>query len=300
MASSTGIFDNIHATSDLFGAWSKRKAELDAAKLQPYADLLLTNIVWPAVLAKKSTILEELTEKAKTAAHASQLFVPIWSFNHFEDGSIPARNWQWVHGPPHALAMERGDKNALKVEQVQQKGWRQTVRVVDQDDWAVLGEQSVYRIIKKTDILEELGALFGRNFRVSLATPKAIQESDPDNEIFYRWEYSLNLEYFPRGLPAHFQSRRDTYLARASMGHRRILAPGETLILWKGEDGKRVVLGPPLAPPAPPRAARGGGASSGGATLAERGLVFAPPSMADNSFHYRGCHCGCDDSDDEY
>jgi hypothetical protein len=27
--------------------------------------------------------------------------------------------------------------------------------------------------------------------------------------------------------------------------------------------------------------------------------AFVPPSAADNSFHHRGCFCGCDDSDDE-
>jgi hypothetical protein len=243
MASSTGIFDDITTSMELFSSWTKRKATLDRERLQPYADLLLDNIVWPSVLTKKDSILAELKEKISKADHPSKLSVNVWTFSHVHD--YPRRAAP-VGGPAHAYDLERGDEDALRVKQVHENGWRQWMEVLDQNEYPTLYQTIIWDIVRKTDFCEQLAIRFGEKFRVSVVGIRHQEETDPSGETYSRSQYALSLGYFPFGLPDYHAKSRQTFLDSLRERERRTLKPGEKLVFWGGERAENVVYGPPL------------------------------------------------------
>jgi hypothetical protein len=128
MNSSVGIFDTL-VERQLTGTWLKRKAELDRQKYQPYADLLLDEVVWPEVYATSDEIAASLTAKCSTASAPSELFVPIWSFNH-ADFHSKNRILSSLHHSPYTESLARmGNKDALFIQKIHQNNWLQWLEV---------------------------------------------------------------------------------------------------------------------------------------------------------------------------
>lgn len=294
---STGIFETNEFDGILFEAWNNRKKQIDRERLQPYADLLLLQVILPHIQGCKNLLFQELKEKCEKALHPSELFTTIWSFNHVHD--YP-KNALGPWGPPHAFALERGDEQAQKVEQIHVNGWRQYVSVEDEDGGWMLPPRTVYDIVKKTDLLQQLALFFGRNFRVSMSPPEVFTVKAPNGEEYSRSKISLHLHAYPYGLPKHFREHQKQHLEAFGKRGYRHLTMEDVFIFWRGapvEQSPVASSPPPLPPsPSPPPLVRVEGRWP--SSLPE-GMCFAPPSYADNSFHYRGCYCGCDDSDDE-
>lgn len=228
MNSSVGIFDTL-VERQLTGTWLKRKADLDRQKYQPYADLLLDEVVWPEVYAKSDEIAASLTAKCSTASAHSELFVPIWSFNHVNFRS-KNRILSPLHDSPYTENLARmGNKDALFIQQVHQNKWLQWLEVnlkgaAQWEEERVLYRESIERVIRKSDFLEQLAVKFGRNFRCTLV-PKQHHRVDEN----YWAEMEIQLHFFPKGLPDHHAKRRQEHLRSVAERERRTLAANEAL-----------------------------------------------------------------------
>ena len=270
MASTQGIFETYAMNTELAELWNKRKAALETERLQPYADLLLDNIVWPSILSRKDAIFADLKAKCSEARAAHQLSVPIWSFSHVFD--YPRHGYE-VGGPPHEYALERGDKDALKRQQIYELGLRQWLSVEDPYQMDVLAPATAWQIIKKTDFCEQLAIRFGCLYTVSVKTGESEEHTDPSGEQYFSQRVSLYLNVFPNGLPLPLEAKLVAFNQKLALRERRVLKAGEKLIYWVGEGADMNVYGPPLPPP--------------------------PPHTQVRLFGTRPCHCCHDDSEEE-
>jgi hypothetical protein len=228
MNSSVGIFDTL-VERQLTGTWLKRKAELDRQKYQPYADLLLDEVVWPEVYATSDEIAASLTAKCSTASAPSELFVPIWSFNH-ADFHSKNRILSPLYNSPYTENLARmGNKDALFIQQIHQNNWLQWLEVnlkgaAQWEDEHVLYRESIERVIRKSDFLEQLAVKFGSNFRCTLV----VKQHHRVDENYWA-EMEIQLHFFPKGLPEHHAKRRQEHLSSVSKRQRRTLSCSETL-----------------------------------------------------------------------
>lgn len=226
MNSSIGIFDTL-VERQLTGTWLKRKTELDRQKYQPYADLLLDELVWPEVYAKSDEIAAALTAKCSTANGPSELFVPIWSFNH-ADFRSKNRILSPLHNSPYTENLaQMGNKDALFIQKVHQNNWHQWLelnlkRAAEWEEQRILYREPLERIIRKSDFLEQLAVKFGSNFRCSLVVKQHHRVDE-----YYWAEMEIQLHFFPHGLPDHHAKRRQEHLSSASKRERRTLADNE-------------------------------------------------------------------------
>lgn len=232
MATTRGIFDTFEMNNQLTTTWQKRKAEVEAERLQPYADLLLDNIVWPSILAQKDAIFASLKEKCETSTEKMQLCVPVWTFSH-------------VYTDPYvkvglALSTERE-------RYIYEMGLRQFLRVEDHEEFTTLRQRNILDIVKKTKFCQQLAKRFGRSYIITVS-PSTLQEHiDSSGASFYSQTMALKLNFFPYGLPEALAEKRREYES-AGPPLTRLLQAGEKLIYWCGEGDERTVLGPPLQP----------------------------------------------------
>ena len=229
MASFQGIFNALDINGDLFATWMKRKDELEAERYQPYADLLLDSVVWPELSAKSDEILASLKEKCATATGPSDLNVPIWSFSYVPDF-------------PKNGGVYDGYAGVARLEEIQRNNWHHTMTVKEQeDDDEVLQQISLLNVVKKTDFCNQLAVRFGTNFWVT--TRSAVTwETDPSGASWMRHTHSLMLNYFPWGLPEHYQKRHTAFVAKFATRDRRVLSQTEYLI-FSGYEGNAVTYG---------------------------------------------------------
>lgn len=206
-----GIFDEFVARHTLANTWTERIKSMEAARLQPYADLLVEK-VWEEILVEKENILAALLEKCKTATHQSQLEVPIWSFNH-------------VFGM-HKLSY-------LSKLLAKNRGWHYTMHTEDtRYEHMLYHPMSLHPIMKLTDFLDQLALRFGLNFRVRLVENTIMV--DEDEQKFPRSIITLMLQYFPKGLPKHLANKQQEFRMKNLNTVRTKLDPDEVCVLWKG------------------------------------------------------------------
>jgi hypothetical protein len=267
MAFVHGIFDESEVTTNNLSTWIKRKAQVEADRLQPYADILLDELVWPTMMEKKDSIAAQLKEKCETATEAWQIEVPIWTFNHCFD--YPKRAAQ-PGTVAHGILLERGDENAKKTQQIYERGWHQWMEVRERDeddaDYPALPYQTIWQVVKKTHFLDELALRFGRDYRVTAST-SPIYADGGDGELLYS-VVTLKLNYFPFGLPDYHLKSQTAVREKLAVKERRILLLNEKLNFWRGEPVP--LLGP----------------------------AFWPPYFYDRSAR-PACHCCCDESEEE-
>lgn len=254
MASSIGIFDLNDRSDQLAITWARHYAEVEAERLQPYADLFLDLVVWPDILRQKDEIFASLKEKCSTAKKPHELKVPIFSFNHVYE--YPKRFGMPASGPAYAYAVSEGDKDALRVRQIHDNGWRpwMVLQQIDEEgdleDYlsgvALISWSSLMAVVKKTDFCQQLAARFGRNYWVNVESEGFNWETDLSGESFSRHTISLQLNYFPYGLPDHYQEKKEKFMDKMAARERRVLGRGEKFIYWNGQKN---IFHNPLSPP---------------------------------------------------
>ncbi len=227
MNSPRGIFDSL-ASLQLSPTWRKRKDVLEAKRYQPYADLLLDKVVWPQVYAASDEIAASLLDKCSAANATYELFVPIWSFNHVPTFSTE-RRWTLLYDSPSIIYRARGgEKEALCIQKIHTNNWLHwmEVNVLDDgedSDECGLPRESIDRVIRKSDFLEQLAVRFGRNFRCALVT----KTSQLEDDTFCRCEMEIQLHYYPSGLPPHFEQKREEHIKATAERTRRTLSSYE-------------------------------------------------------------------------
>lgn len=211
LSNTVGIFDEFVARHTLANTWTERIKSIEAARLQPYADLLVEK-VWEEILVEKENILAALLEKCKTATHQSQLEVPIWSFNH-------------VFGM-HKLSY-------LSKLLAKNRGWHYTMHTEDTMYKHMLYyPTSLHHIVKLTDFLDQLALRFGHNFRVRLLENNIMV--DEHEQKFTRTVVTLMLQYFPKGLTKYQAKKQEEFRIKSLNTTREKLNPEEVCVIWKG------------------------------------------------------------------
>lgn len=204
-----GLFESFTSennVTDLFVTWANRSKVLAAERYRPYADLLLDQVLWPAMLVKKDDIFSALKAKCETATKPQDLQVPIWEYNFIQD--LP-KTYRSVQGPPQAYALEQGVAEAYLNQAIYNNLWHHTLAVeksatYDDYEYYTLPVVGINKIINKTDVLTQLALRFGKNFRVVKSTVAIAEEHPKTGETYYRFKGVLYLQYFPYGLPEHF------------------------------------------------------------------------------------------------
>lgn len=262
MEPTIGIFDLNNRNCILGSTWERHYREMETERLQPYADLLLDYVIWPDILARKDGIFADLKKKCSTAANVQQLSVPFFHFSHVSD--YPRKPGMVVGSHAHTYALEGGDKDALRVQQIHDNGWRpwMVLQELEEDDdpedylngSSLINSSLLISVIKKTDFCQQLAVRFGRNYWVTLEKSGFEVERDPSGDEFYRKKMALHLNYFPSGLTEYYQNKKDEFLDKLSARERRVLKQRERFVYWNG--GANIFTCPP--PPPPPSPARRG------------------------------------------
>lgn len=221
---------------DLRTSWGKRELEVEEETLQPYCDLLMTQIM-NDVRWKKDEILAALQEKTKTAKHKADLCVPFWSYNSV----IYKQSRQEAFG---------GRSYFTDQDEIREKGYDWTLKteryVTDPAELEEIGHFPEYdgpsaevtklrpvrvdRVVKRSDLLLRLSKNFGMNFWVSTRLGKIIHEC----ESYTAYKVELVLNFFPSGLPEH---RIKALLPIAKKYDARTnyrMKDDERFILWQG------------------------------------------------------------------
>lgn len=229
MAATIGIFDMFQQSNELYNTWEQHKQEEERKRLQPLADLLLDNIVWPSILDNKAEIFEALQTKCRAATHATELQVPVWSFSHVAD-------------------YPRLGTNLDRAREIKENGWRQMVSVHAEDSMGPPSGATVWKVIKKTDFCSELAKRFGRDYTINTLTSDYVEETDSTGAVYYHYTVHLMLNYFPYGLTDYHREAKERF-EEIGWRLRRSLMPGEKFTLWCSEaEGQLTVYGPPSTP----------------------------------------------------
>lgn len=182
--------------------WERRKDELVANQLQPYADILYDIISRSLDIP---ALMRDLVEKAKTADSVRDLSVPIWTYKHCPTVYTHRHT---LDGSHHVERVRAGDEEAKRAEIMYREGWvgrLMTERWEDEfdTDWyTVLSAQDIDRVFRKTDLKNRLALIFGgRRFTVSVR--HASREEVVDGLTFYPQTCEVTLNYFPNHIPDH-------------------------------------------------------------------------------------------------
>lgn len=207
--------------------WQERKMLLDAERLQSYSDILYEDMR-EELMGMKVELYEALKHKINTVTHPSQIMVEIKSFFSAYEPSWPRAAHE---GSAAWKAMvEFGHEEYVRAQTILDNTLDSRIGVVrnESDDcacnrWPFYGCQSdsddeadtlpilhttvskswtlpperTFNIIKKTDILQRLGALFGPNFYVSLMSEPEKRNIDGRIYLIYRNTFMLNYMHHP-------------------------------------------------------------------------------------------------------
>jgi hypothetical protein len=219
--------NDVFTTDELAMFWQGRKAKLDAERLQPYSDILYEDIR-AELMGMKSVLSLALKQTIADAKHPRDIKVEFKSFFSTYEPSWPRKVYE---GSDTWNAMvEFGREEYVRAQTILDNELDCRIGVMRNEDiwddgdcgcaarhfgyntddesdatpeptrksW-MLPPERTYNIVKKTDLLERLGALFGPNFFVSL-------KSEPEERIIggrvyliYRNTFVLN--YLTQQLP---------------------------------------------------------------------------------------------------
>ena len=190
--------NGVLGTDDFSLLWQGRKAELDAERLQPYSDILYEDIRHE-LMGMKAELSAALKAKIKTATHPRDIAVEFKSFFSAYEPTWPRGHYE---GSDSWNAMvEFGREEYVRAQTILDAELDARIGVARNEDWDygdcgccnaryssydtddesvstatpeparkswVLPPERTYNIVKKTDLLQRVGAIFGPNFYVSL------------------------------------------------------------------------------------------------------------------------------------
>jgi hypothetical protein len=205
--------NNVLDMDEIAYLWQARKLQLDAVRLQPYADILYEDIRFE-LMGMKAELSAALKAKIATATHPAELKVPFKSFFSTYEPSWPRAfvegsfNWKAsvAHGrEEYVRAQTILDREMdCRIGVVRHEAWDDALDGCescygDDEDagrksWLLRPERT-YNIVKKTDLLQRVGALFGPHFYVTLDSEYEGREVDGRTYMVYR--NTFHLHYMP-------------------------------------------------------------------------------------------------------
>lgn len=254
--------DPFFSPTDISLLWQERKAQLESERLQSYSDILYEDMR-EEFMGMKVELYEALKQKIKTANHPSQIMVELKSFFSAYEPSWPRAAHE---GSTTWKAMvEFGHEEYVRAQTILDNTLDCRIGVMrneiddcacyrwpfygcqsDSDDeadtlpiihtpvsksWTLLPERT-YNIVKKTDILHRIGALFGPNFYVSL-------KSEPEDRtiagrIYNIYRNTFMLHYMPHTSPYTKKALAKTLVKYATHENFQ-LTPRDTVVGLLGE-----------------------------------------------------------------
>lgn len=243
--------NGVLSTDDFSSLWQGRKAELDAERLQPYSDILYEDIRHE-LMGMKAELSAALKAKIKTATHPRDIAVEFKSFFSAYEPSWPRIAYE---GSDTWKAMvDFGREEYVRAQTIIDAELDARIGVARNEDWDdsdcmtcygdeegagrkswILPPERTYNIVKKTDLLQRVGALFGPNFYVTL-------KSEPEERIiagrvYLIYRNTFLLHFMPRPSP-HYKKALAKILVKYSTHENFQLTPCDTVV---GLLGERVV-----------------------------------------------------------
>lgn len=306
-------------SSLLSDQWARRALELNAQRLQAHNDMLYEHLRRDFT-ARARDLQDSLIEAIRTASSKADLMVPLWTFN-----STYIANWAESRRDAMAFAHFEG--------RLRNKGYEWSIgrvrpafdpEFVDTTSWTWEWDSTpatVYRVIRRTDLLTRLALLFGDRYTVTTEVVATKPIHEPFEAQVYRTE--LRLHYFPDGLPTATRNLQE--VVRQKYANYRAPVDEAFVHLWTGKPSQRdpvVVREPPgfsNLPPSPvpsaapseppqlPRRTNGGGiqalSDGGSARRLDFGSIHvyegedaleraARDTLASAQDDSAPCHCG--------
>lgn len=171
MAAST-FFNSSYTLEEIQDAWMTRSKELEEDKLQAHNDLLYAYLS-NDILARRYEIHRELLHAIQTAHSRTELRIPLWTFTavHFT---------------------EKKDNYHELLRGIRDLGGDWTISSLAKE------KQSIWNVVKKTDICQRLALLFGDNFYVNYSAA-SFQPSMSGNG-WYCLDWNLVLQFYPNAI----------------------------------------------------------------------------------------------------
>ena len=261
--------------------WTQRKIE----RVWTHADMLYDILENDILHRRRHTLYRSLLEMADNADRPSDLSVTLWSYNNAYVSKCPkpfdylkAQNKIVTEG----LAWSVGRTTRCQAPTTLDD-WEWTQRPMPIDE-----------VVRNSDILERLGALFGNCFVVKVVRVNLgdIHMGGADDPVISRRLCRLELCYFPQGVHQHILERRSAVLAMhpPSMGFG---GQRDGPFIWTGL--MPVIYSVPALAPSTPRSSTGGYDDVPGlvpSTPPPAPPPTAPPPIrsksVDHSVHYYG------------
>lgn len=272
---------------ELVQLFKQKKREEQKKDMEPYADILEEQLkvnLWD----RKNAILKQL-KQSKSSTFTAELF--SWkTVSYYE--TIWEQNKR-VAAMTREERREHGFKKMGLKERIERNGWESTFGVkarstldwgddVDRIYWS-LYPVKVDRIFRHSDLARRLSLALGPTFYpyITWDPVEGATEVDGDGERgFQVYKKTLCVRYYPFGVPKQslellLQTAKEQ-AQRRTEGKVRCLDTNEMLegiqqLILNDEDVAMMSL------------------------YSSRYLMHGP---ADNSCHYRGCSCGCEEDDD--
>jgi hypothetical protein len=239
-----------HGADEFLYAWQARKAQLDAVRLQPYADVLFADmrqdLTW-----MKTELTTALKAKIAVATYPREIKVPFRAFFSTYESGWPGF---YPDGSEGWKAMVQfGREEYVRAQTILDNDWEARIGVFRIEDWDderdgcesccggdeeahrktwVLPPERTYNIVKKTDLLQRLGTVFGPNFRVTLDSESEWREVNGRDYMVYRNTFYLH--YMPHP-PLHHNKALAATLVKYAGHTGRALGPMERVVGLQGE-----------------------------------------------------------------
>ena len=192
----------------LFSEWKMKEKALESNKFIGYADIFY-DILKNIFLSRKDEIFTSLQDKIKKASDRQDVFVRLFRFNSFEwNESLTEKNRR-ISLMSADERFRAYDEDCEILDYVKQKNYNWTLgtrisigrpRYLHDDPmrFPQLKEQSLYKILKKTPILNWMNGLLGPNFECIIER-KFLPTEFSDKISVY--QASILIRYLPYGHP---------------------------------------------------------------------------------------------------
>lgn len=255
--------NDILSTDDFSLLWEGRKAELDAKRLQPYSDILFEEI-HHELMGMKAELSAALKAKILSSSHPSELSIPFRSFFSAYEPSWPRDHYE---GSDSWNAMvEFGREEYVRAQTILENCWDARIgiwrdedapgfgencgcwhhRPYESDDETIIwaGEETsehkswllppvrTYNIVKKTDLLQRLGTIFGPNFYVTLKSEP--EERVVGGRVYAIYRNTFLLHYMPHP-PLHRKKSLAATLVKYATHENYKLTYRDTVVGLLGE-----------------------------------------------------------------